>query len=164
MIDICIKSVVQSHDVLQKFCVGRGTGTTIAELKLAQELASVDQDPLLLITLNLSKAYNNLDQGRLLQTIEGYRAGPKLRALIAEFWLIQEVVTCQNGLNGTQLRATRGTIKGGLVLNTLFNVEVYSMVRHWMSITVEDESATNGGLGMAVGLCMGMFYADDGMI
>ena len=33
-----------------------------------------------------------------------------------------------------------------------------------MSLTMEDESATHEGLGMAVGRCMGVFYADDSMI
>ena len=67
-----IQSVVQLHDLLQGFCAGRGAGTAIMELKLAQDLESMDQDPLLLVFLYLGKAYNNLDQGKLLQTLEGY--------------------------------------------------------------------------------------------
>ena len=46
------------------------------ELKLAQELASVDQDPLLLVLLDLRKAYGNLYRGGLLQTLARYGAGP----------------------------------------------------------------------------------------
>ena len=49
------------------------------ELKLAQELVSVDQDPLLLVFLDLRKFYYNIDQGRLIKTLEGYGAGPKIR-------------------------------------------------------------------------------------
>ena len=33
-----------------------------------------------------------------------------------------------------------------------------------MLLTVEDESATNKGLGMSVGWCMSVFYADGGII
>ena len=33
-----------------------------------------------------------------------------------------------------------------------------------MSLTVEYKSATHEGLGVVVGQCMGVFYADDGMI
>ena len=47
---------------------------------------------------------------------------------------------------------------------TLFNVAAESVVNHWMSITVEDKSATHEGLGMAVGCFMGVFNADGGMI
>ena len=36
-------------------------GTAIMELKLTQDLASVDHDPILLVFLELSKAYDNLD-------------------------------------------------------------------------------------------------------
>ena len=93
-----------------------------------------------------------------------YGAGPKLQVLLAEFWSRQEVVTRQNGLHGTQFRATRGMTQGRLTSPTLFNVEVYRVVRHWLSFTVEDNYATINGLGMSVGRCMGVFYADDGMI
>ena len=78
------------------------------DLKLAQELASVDQHPLFLVLLDLIKTYDNLDWGRLLQTLEGYGAGPKLRGLLAEFWTRQEVVTCQNGSHGPQFPKTIG--------------------------------------------------------
>ena len=59
------------------------------ELKLVQEFASLDQDPLFLVFLEQRKYYNNLDRGRLLQTLEGYGAGPKLWGLLAEFWSFQ---------------------------------------------------------------------------
>ena len=87
VIDNRIKLVVKLYDVLYVFCAGMGTGTAIMEHKLVQELASVDQDPLFSVLLDLRKAYNNLDQGRLLQNLEGYGAGPKLWGLLVEFWL-----------------------------------------------------------------------------
>ena len=112
VIDTRIKSVVQFYNVLHRFCAGGGAGTAILEIKLAQELESVDQDTLFLLFLDLSKSYYNLYQGRLLQTLEGYGVRPKLRGLIVEFWLIREVVTRQNGFGGPQLRETRGTTHG----------------------------------------------------
>ena len=54
--DIQIKSVVQFHDVFHGFCACRGTRTNIMELKVLQELEIVDQDPLLLLFLDLRKA------------------------------------------------------------------------------------------------------------
>ena len=53
--------------------------------------------------------------------------------------------------------------EGGLALPTLFNVAVDSVVRHWMSLTVEGKYATYELLGMAVGWYMGMFYAYEGI-
>ena len=44
----------------------------ILELKLVQELASVDQDPLFLEFIDLQKAYSTVYHGSLLKTLEGY--------------------------------------------------------------------------------------------
>ena len=46
----------------------------------------MEHDPLFSVFLYLRKAYNNLDQGILLQTIEGYGVVPKLQGLLVEFW------------------------------------------------------------------------------
>ena len=102
-IDTLIKSVVQFHDALHGFCTERGTRTIIMELRLAQELESVDQDPLFLVFLDLRKAYEKIYRGRLTNTLEGYGAGLKLQGLLKEFWSRQEVVTRQNGFNVPQL-------------------------------------------------------------
>ena len=130
VIDTQIKSVFQYHGILHGFCTRRGTRTTIIELKLAQELESVDQDPPFLLFLDLRKACDNIYRGRLLKNLEGYGAGPKLRGLLAEFWSRQELVTRHNGFHGPQLQANRGTTQGGLASTTRFNVAVYSVVRH----------------------------------
>ena len=53
------------------------------ELKIAQEFSSVDQDPLFLVFFDLRKAYKNLDQGGVPQTLAVYGAGPKIRGLVA---------------------------------------------------------------------------------
>ena len=134
------------------------------ELKLVQELTGVDQDPLLLVFLEPRKSYDNLDHGGLLKTLERYRAGPKMRGILAELWVQQEVVTRENWYHGPQFRATRGTTQGGLKLLTLFNVVVDNVVRHWLSMTVEDDTVIHDGMVHAVGWSMGVFYRDDGPI
>ena len=83
VIDTCIKTVVQFHYVLYRFCTGRGAGIAILELKHAQELASVDQDPLLLVFLYVSKAYVNPYRVDIKLTQVAYGAGPKLQGLLA---------------------------------------------------------------------------------
>ena len=59
VIDTQINTVVQFHDVLHGFREVRGAGTAIMDLNIAHELASVDQDTLLLVLHDLRKAYNN---------------------------------------------------------------------------------------------------------
>ncbi len=51
------------------------------EVKLNQQLAWVDQEPLYQIYLDLRKAYDALDRGRCLEILAGYRVGPNLLRL-----------------------------------------------------------------------------------
>ena len=51
MIYTKINAVVQFHNFLHGFHTERGSGNNIMELKLAQELASEDWDPIFLVLL-----------------------------------------------------------------------------------------------------------------
>ena len=55
------------------------------DINIAQETASINQDPFLLVLLDFQKAYYILDCGCLLYTLEEYGAGPKIRGILAEF-------------------------------------------------------------------------------
>ena len=57
IIDTNTRASIRFHYVLHGFRMGRITGTAILELKVAQELASVDQDPLFLVFMYVLKAY-----------------------------------------------------------------------------------------------------------
>ena len=59
------------QDVLHGFRDRRRMGTAIMDLDIAQELSSIDQSPFFLIFLDLRKAYDTVDQERLLITLEG---------------------------------------------------------------------------------------------
>ena len=80
------RAILQMHKVLYGFRAGRGTRTAIMELKLDQELSRIYQDPLFLVFLELRKAYNTVDQDRLLITLEGYGAWPRMCGLLEKFW------------------------------------------------------------------------------
>ena len=77
-------------------------GTAIIKINLAEEFANLDQYLLFLVLLDFQKVYNNLGRGRLLQTLEGYRAGPRMQGIPVKFWARQEVVTRQNGYHDPQ--------------------------------------------------------------
>ena len=96
IIDTRLRSNFHLHDVLHGLCAGRVTGTDILELNLTQELARFEQDPLLLVFLDLRKAYDTVDWGRLLANLEVYGAGPHMCKLLAVFWDQQEFVTLKN--------------------------------------------------------------------
>ena len=58
LIDTCLQTSLQFHDVLHGFRSGRREVTVIMELKLTQDLSGIYQDPLFLVFLNLRKAYD----------------------------------------------------------------------------------------------------------
>ena len=41
---------------------------------------------------------------------------------------------------------------------------VENLFRNWTALMVQDELVENEGLGLAVGRCLGMFYAGNGMV
>ena len=51
IIDTYIKNTMMLHDILHGFRMGKGTGTAIMELKLAQELDRLEQNLLILVFL-----------------------------------------------------------------------------------------------------------------
>ena len=61
IIDTCINKALTLHEIIHEFQSGRGTGTSSVDINLTQELESVDQDPLLLVFLDLRKVHEKLD-------------------------------------------------------------------------------------------------------
>ena len=65
------------------------------EIYMDQDLSRIYHEPFLLVFLYFRKAYYTLDCWILLKIMEGYRAGPKLRSILAESFENQKVVTRQ---------------------------------------------------------------------
>ena len=74
------------------------------------------------------------------------------------------MVPRQNGFHGPAFPTTRGTMQGGLLSLTIFNVLVDNFIRTRLVMTVEDQRVAHDGLGETVGRCLGVFYSDDGMV
>ena len=64
------------HDVLNGFRQGRGTGTSIIEAKLEQQLTGIIQKPLFQVFIDVRKAYNSIEQGRCMYILGEYDLGP----------------------------------------------------------------------------------------
>ena len=128
LINTRIRASLQMQDVLHGCSAIIGTGMSIMKLKLAQELASKDQDPLFLVFLDLKKAYDTVDWECLLITLEGYGVVSCLCGLLETFWYCQQVVPRQNGFHGRAFPATRGTMQVIIVSPTLFNVVVDNFI------------------------------------
>ena len=128
LIETRLRASLQFHDVLHGFLATIGTGTAIMDLDLAQYLAIVDQDPLFMFFLGLWKSYNTVDRERLIQTLEGYGARPRMCGFLETVWYHQQVVLTHNGCHSLAFLATQGTTHGGLVSPTLFNVVVDNVI------------------------------------
>ena len=74
------------------------------------------------------------------------------------------MVKRQIGYHVTWFWANHTTTQGGLKSPTLFNMAVDSVVRHWISLTVEDREVLQDGPGNAVVWSLVMFYADYGLL
>ena len=104
--DNCLK-VLDYHDCLHGFLAGRGTGTATTEVKLAQQLAYIEQVPLYGVFIDLRKVYDVMDRGRCFEILKAYGVGPKMLKLIDLFvtamsWYAEQGAATDNhvGHNG----------------------------------------------------------------
>ena len=70
----------------------------------------------------------------------------------------------QNVFHGPAFFASRGTTQGSLVYLTILNAVVDNVIRTWLSMIVEEQRVDHDGLGDTAGRCLGVFYANDGMV
>ena len=74
IINTCLRYRIHFYNYLHGFCAGRGTGKATMDLKMVQELVSVNQEPLflvLLVFLDLKKAYDTVYHGSLINGLVG---------------------------------------------------------------------------------------------
>ena len=84
--------------------------------------------------------------------------------LLESLFAHQQVAPRKNGYHGPAFPYTRGTTQGGLVSHTLFKVVMENVIHTWLEMAVEDQRVAHTRMEEAVGRCLGIFYADDGMV
>jgi Reverse transcriptase (RNA-dependent DNA polymerase) len=154
---------IEFHDSLHGFRPARGTRTAIIEAKLFQQLAAIDRVPAYEIFLDLHKAYDAVDRGRLLDILEAYGVGPLTRALLLNYWDAQRFVARQAGYYGRPFQLGRGLTQGDPMSPILFNIVCDAIVRAWLKDVLPGSEATTG-LGGRIRDFIACFYADDGMV
>jgi hypothetical protein len=75
-------SVIQCHDSLHGGINKKGTGTATIKMKLAQQLAFLDQKPWHQIFLDLHKVYDAMNWENTLEILADYGVGPKAFCII----------------------------------------------------------------------------------
>jgi len=164
IIDVRLKTSIEFHDCLHGFLAKRGTGTATIEAKLMQQLAAMDQVPLFEVFLDLKKAYDTLDRGRMLQILEAYGVGPRVLALLRTFWDQQKVVARQGRYYGDPFDADRGVTQGDIPSPTEFNIICDAIIRAWLNVVCDDGAVAVSGFGTHVSEKGVFFYADDGLL
>jgi hypothetical protein len=133
------------------------------EVKLQQQLAWVDQEPLYQIYLDLRKAYDALDRGRCLEILAGYGVRPNLLRLQKKFWDNAKMVCHVGGNYGLPFGAHGGVTQGGPLSSLMFNVCVDCVVREWLR-QVLGEGVSRDGVGDLVRDQCIAFFVDNGLV
>ena len=158
-----LMTAITYHDALHGFRAGRGTGTSTLMAKLLQQLAAMREEVLYVIFLDLIKAYDALDRSRSLEILEGYGMVQRVRRLLWEYWRKSTMVARAGGYYGTGFKGERDVTQGDPLLPTIFNMVVDAVVRHWVTLAVE-EAETWGERGWEVRHQGALFYAYKGML
>ncbi len=156
-------SVIKLHDCLHGGLPRRGKGMAIMEVKLQQQLAWVDQEPLYQIYLDLRKAYDALDRGRCLKILAGYVVWPNLLRLQKNFWDNAKMVCPTGGNYGLPFEAHRGVTQGGPLSSLMFNVYVNCVVREWLQQVLGEDVAQDGVGNLVHDQCI-TFFVDDWLV
>jgi len=158
-----LTSSIEFHDSLHGFRPARGTRTAIIEAKLFQQLAAIERVPAFEIFLDLHKAYDAVDRGRLMEILEAYGVGPLTRTLLRNYWDAQKFVARQGGYYGRPFNLGRGLTQGDPMSPILFNIVCDAVVRAWLRDVLPGSEATTG-IGGRIRDFIACFYADDGMV
>ena len=103
-----------------------------------------------MILLDLHKAYDALDSSRSLDILEGYWVGLRAQRLLRTYWGQITMVARAGGYYGTALKGAQEVTQGNPLSPTIFNVVVNAVVRHWVTLAVEDAEKWGRG-GRRVG-------------
>ena len=98
------------HNSLHGFWVVCSTGTTTFKLKLLQQVASMREEVLHTILLDLHKTYDALDRSRFLEILEGYGVGSMDLPLLRMFWERLQMVAQARGYYREPLYQERGVM------------------------------------------------------
>ena len=151
VINLRMATSIQFCEEVHGFRKQRGTFTAIGETKIRTQMATCNSETLYQVFLDLRKAYDSIDRGRVLKLLEKYKVGPNLRRYINNVWQKQHFVLRQAGFYSKPINVERGCTQGDTDSPIIFNIIVDAVLRKWKNRRDWEESRA-------------YFYADDGLI
>ena len=112
---------------------------------------TMSSDTVYQIFLDLKKAYDSIDQRRVLNLMKHYKVGPNLRRYINTIWEDQQFILKQGGFFSTPIDVGRGCTQGDTNSPIIFNLIIDAVIRTWKTDLEFAESRA-------------CFYADDGLL
>ena len=91
-----------------------------------------------MIYLDLHKAYDGVERFRCLEILEGYGVGTQACWILQTYLSRLKMVAGAGGYYGAAFKEARGVTQGDPIPPTIFNVVVDAVVRHWVSVMVEE--------------------------
>ena len=95
--------------------------------------------------------------------MERYGVGPRARRLLREYWGKSTMVARAGGYYRTGFKGAIGVTQGDPLSPTIFNVVVDAVVRHWVTLAVE-EAEMRGEQGREGRHQAALFYANNSMV
>ena len=96
--------------------------------------------------------------------MEKYGDVPYVCRILVVFEANRRLSPAKKGYHRPHIKSTRETTQGELISPTLFNLIVDNVVWKWLALTVEYQLVAQVGLGLALGRCLGIFYANDAVV
>ena len=85
LLNIPLTAAIMFHNVLNRFCAVRGTGTAALEAKLLQQLIAMREAVLFEVFLDIQKAYETLERESELDLLAAYDVCPRTVRLLPKY-------------------------------------------------------------------------------
>ena len=93
IINRCLATAIQFHNMLYRFCIDRGTMTAFLKSKLLQKLMDMRSEVLYEIFLYLHKVYDSLEHNHCLDILVAYCVIPLATCLLQRYCDLLTMVT-----------------------------------------------------------------------
>ena len=118
---------------------------------MRMQIEACKSTPIYQVYLDLSKAYDSIDQESTLRIMEKYKIGPNIRRYVQKVWDNQNFFLRQSKFFSDSIDVDRGCTQGDTDSPVIFNLIVDAVLCLW-----KDLPNFNGSRAS--------FYADDGLI